>query len=369
MQDIVMIGFGARSFRTLAALRTGDELKNDDIRDHALDPRAFQHLYPVNFLRHDDFPAATANANSHIGYVALANLRKYAVILTKHAIRGRNMRNLGFAILLALLVSLLTACGGGSGGGGSELPQEHESVEEDPSEVEEPEPPVANPPESDEPEPPEANPPEGEEPEPPEANPPESDEPEPPETTPPQAEEPELPEPPSFAVPEVSVTVLEETLATGYSATAEFLPLDPAAYSLAGADQALFIIEPNLGHLSFIDPPFFSPDVDNAYEIDVIATNAGGTATQSVTVNVERRLFIEMVFPPPAANLGGVDDMTVVFVAVDRQGDPVEPGDATVNGSLATPSGAHPQHMSALVPVELGSGTFVVTVTDALGGR
>jgi|GEM_PF-1630304 len=88
-----------------------------------------------------------------------------------------------------------------------------------------------------------------------------------------------------------SLSVIENSTATGYTAMVTDIDSDDASFSLGtGNDEALFNIDPNTGELTFITPPDFeSPGdngADNAYVIEVTANDGMNEAKQAVTITV-----------------------------------------------------------------------------------
>jgi len=99
----------------------------------------------------------------------------------------------------------------------------------------------------------------------------------------------------SFATPSVftsgtSISVAENSTATGYTAVATSVN-GAITYSLSGgADQALFSIDSTTGVLSFISTPDFENPIDvdtnNVYVVEISASDDVETIMQTVTVSV-----------------------------------------------------------------------------------
>ena len=89
-----------------------------------------------------------------------------------------------------------------------------------------------------------------------------------------------------------SATFAENGTGVAYTASATDADNDTLSYALVGgADQSDFALDPNSGELTFNAAPDFealaSVDGDNDYHVDIRASDGnGGTATQSVTINV-----------------------------------------------------------------------------------
>lgn len=104
---------------------------------------------------------------------------------------------------------------------------------------------------------------------------------------------------------------------------------DVQTYSIAGADAALFTIDPGTGVLSFIAAPDFeSPgdaNGDNIYELDIIVTDAAlNSDIQSITVTV-----LSIPDEPPVAD----DDAAVVLEGQTVTVNIID-GDSDVDGTL-----------------------------------
>jgi len=102
-----------------------------------------------------------------------------------------------------------------------------------------------------------------------------------------------------------SVSVDENSAATGYTATADDADGDALTFSISGgADADLFEIDAGTGALSFVEAPDFEApgdaDGDNAYVVEVSVTDGEATASQTVTVTVN-----------------GIDDEAPVLVSGD----------------------------------------------------
>ncbi len=88
-----------------------------------------------------------------------------------------------------------------------------------------------------------------------------------------------------------AVSVVENTIDTGYVATAVDPEGDEITYALGGADAGQLVLDPSSGALVFLDAPDFErpldEDADNAYRVTVSAADpAGNTDTLDVTVTV-----------------------------------------------------------------------------------
>ncbi len=88
-----------------------------------------------------------------------------------------------------------------------------------------------------------------------------------------------------------SISVPENTTATGYTATATDADGDTVTFSLSGgADQAAFSLDASSGVLSFNTAPNFEAptdsDGDNGYTVEISASDGNTTTTRAVTVMV-----------------------------------------------------------------------------------
>ncbi|MCR9130676.1 MAG: cadherin repeat domain-containing protein [Alphaproteobacteria bacterium] len=99
---------------------------------------------------------------------------------------------------------------------------------------------------------------------------------------------------PVFASATASAAIAENTVATGYAASAVNTDTvgGPVTYALgASGDSALFTIDAATGALSFIGAPDFEApgdaDADNVYVVEVVASDGSGlTSSQTVSVTV-----------------------------------------------------------------------------------
>lgn len=88
-----------------------------------------------------------------------------------------------------------------------------------------------------------------------------------------------------------SVSVAENTTATGYVATATDADGNAVDFSLGGgADQSAFQIDSSSGALSFVTVPDYENPADNnrdnVYTVDIVATDGMTPATQNVAITV-----------------------------------------------------------------------------------
>jgi uncharacterized surface protein with fasciclin (FAS1) repeats len=89
-----------------------------------------------------------------------------------------------------------------------------------------------------------------------------------------------------------AVNVGENSVDTGYTATADDADGDDLTFSISGgADADRFEIDAGTGALSFVEAPDFETpgdaDGDNAYEVELSVTDGEATASQTVTVTVD----------------------------------------------------------------------------------
>jgi hypothetical protein len=167
-----------------------------------------------------------------------------------------------------------------------------------------------------------------------------------------------------------SVTVVEGNTSTGYTASATDADGDVLTFSIAGGtDAASFSIDGSAGSLSFGAPPDFAApgdaDADNVYEVSLEVSDGAETDTLdlSVTVVASGGLGVQVAFPTPNANLGGIDTTIVTGRIVDLAGAPVNPADidfVEVGGVVATFAVDDPTRWSAQVPVVPGDNLVAV---------
>jgi hypothetical protein len=170
-------------------------------------------------------------------------------------------------------------------------------------------------------------------------------------------------DPPRFISPG-SIAVPENSIDTGYIASAEDENGDPITFGLSGgADQALFKIDPFSGMLSFNKGRDFEhpadADMNNEYMVQISANDGnGGTAIHDVVVsitNVDRQLVVQVSYPTPNADFGGnVSQTTVTGNIVDLEGGVVGLDDVdwiNVNGFSATQFLDNPGRWSVNIPV------------------
>jgi hypothetical protein len=158
---------------------------------------------------------------------------------------------------------------------------------------------------------------------------------------------------------------------TGYTATATDADGDTLTFSISGGvDQAEFSIDSSSGVLSFVTPSDFNAptdaDANNDYEVQLTVDDGNtGTDTLDLVVTViEGAIYVEVTYPTPNANLGGVvTTITVTGNVVDPTGAPINPADIAsldVNGHLATLDAGDPSRWSAQVNVIPGTASYPV---------
>ena len=118
--------------------------------------------------------------------------------------------------------------------------------------------------------------------------------------------------------PEVSVSLVEGSRAVT-TATASL----PVTWSLGGADAALFTIDAATGAVSFRAAPSYSQPLDtggtphdNVYLLDLIASDANGSDTQTLKVTVQQYVA-PPVTPPAPTTIDGVPVTTGTVVNAD----------------------------------------------------
>ena len=95
---------------------------------------------------------------------------------------------------------------------------------------------------------------------------------------------------PGFASASESIPVAENTSGVVYTAAATDADEDSLSYSLAGVDSARFTLDSSSGELRFIAAPDFENpldgDADNAYELEISASDGADSATLMLSVVV-----------------------------------------------------------------------------------
>ena len=176
----------------------------------------------------------------------------------------------------------------------------------------------------------------------------------------------------------MSINAVSGSVVTGYTATATDADGDVLTFSTSGGvDEAELSIDAVTGVLSFVNVSDFNAPTDadgnNIYEVQLTVDDGNtGTATLDLVVTVvEAGLTVEVSYPTPNANLGGiVVTTTVTGNVVDPVGNPIDPADINfidVNGVRATLDAGDPSRWSVQVPVVEGPNTLVVTFEPTSG--
>lgn len=127
-----------------------------------------------------------------------------------------------------------------------------------------------------------------------------------------------------------SISVSENTIATGYTATASDAEGDTVTFSISGgADQAILSVDGNSGVLSFNTAADFEAptdsDLNNSYEVEITASDGTNSVAQSVTISVTNVNDVPPSFT--SASSISVPESTIVTgytaMAIDAEGDMV----------------------------------------------
>ena len=160
-------------------------------------------------------------------------------------------------------------------------------------------------------------------------------------------------------------TVAENTLITGYFATASDPESDGLSFDFAGsgADEALFTIDGSTGEIRFIATPNFenpgSADSDNVYEVDVEVSDGALTDVETVLITVTDQNESPVLAASSTTNMPeGQEDTGFVASAAD-----VDAGD-TLTYSLALSSATND---NALFVISGGSGALSFDAAPAFG--
>ena len=102
---------------------------------------------------------------------------------------------------------------------------------------------------------------------------------------------------------------------------------DPVTYSLDGADAASFTID-STGALSFVSSPNY--ETQTGYFVDLVASNALGSSTKSLTIAIQNVVDLDPVWGTPSETIyyQGQDNLAVSYV---NDPDPVDI-DGTITG-------------------------------------
>ncbi len=174
-----------------------------------------------------------------------------------------------------------------------------------------------------------------------------------------------------------SQTVADGKTATGYTAKATDADGDMLTFGVAGgADAAAFTIDAASGALSFTAAPDAGApndaDTNNVYEVRLEVSDGETTATLDVAITVVASggLEIEVTFPTPNANLGGISTTIVTGNVVDPSGAAIDPADIDfidVAGVNATLDAGNARRFSAQVPVVPGDNVLAIAFHRADG--
>lgn len=123
-----------------------------------------------------------------------------------------------------------------------------------------------------------------------------------------------------------TISVAENTVATGFTATATDADGNAVTFSIAGgADAALFAIDATTGALSFIAAPDFEAPgdagADNIYDVNVQASDGTFTDTAAVAVTVTNVNDLTPVFTSGATVAVDENLTTTGYTAVATDGD------------------------------------------------
>ena len=126
-------------------------------------------------------------------------------------------------------------------------------------------------------------------------------------------------------------SMLENTVETGFTASADDLDGDSVTFSIVGgADAALFAIDAATGVLVFLTAPDFEApadaDGDNSFELIVEASDGNNTTTQAVTIQVADENDNAPSFTSPTS-ITAAENQTetgLTLAATDADGDAVQ---------------------------------------------
>lgn len=127
----------------------------------------------------------------------------------------------------------------------------------------------------------------------------------------------------------VAASVAENSVATGYTATAADADGDAVTFAIAGgADASRFVINATTGQLSFVAAPNFEApsdaNGDNRFDVTISASDGEATVLQTVTITVTN---VNDVAPQitSAAAFTAAENRTTAFTAtaVDPEGDAI----------------------------------------------
>lgn len=174
-----------------------------------------------------------------------------------------------------------------------------------------------------------------------------------------------------------NLTILENSLVP-YWASAVDPDFDRVTYAIdGGADADLFSIDPVSGRLAFNEAPDFEDprdaNRDNRYQLSLVADDGRGLTSNlgvEIRVSDESKLRIQVGFPTPGANLGGIDDTAVTGRVQDVEDGTVQFADIDyidVNGSFASQPLSDASRWTASAAASFPETSLLASVRSANG--
>ena len=148
---------------------------------------------------------------------------------------------------------------------------------------------------------------------------------------------------PGFASTSQALSVVENTSAVVYTAAATDADGDTLAYSLTGADSALFTLDSTSGELSFATPPDYEnpldQDQDHSYQVEISASDGGYSAALALSITVTNANDNSPGFALDSDAIAveeGISGTIYTAVASDADGDAITYSLAGADSALFT---------------------------------
>ena len=148
---------------------------------------------------------------------------------------------------------------------------------------------------------------------------------------------------PGFASTSQALSVAENTSAVVYTAAATDADGDTLAYSLTGADSALFTLDSTSGELSFANPPDYEnpldQDQDHSYQVEISASDGGYSAALALSITVTNANDNSPGFALDSDAIAveeGISGTIYTAVASDADGDAIAYSLAGADSALFT---------------------------------
>ena len=148
---------------------------------------------------------------------------------------------------------------------------------------------------------------------------------------------------PGFASTSQALSVVENTSAVVYTAAATDADGDTLAYSLTGADSALFTLDSTSGELSFATPPDYEnpldQDQDHSYQVEISASDGGYSAALALSITVTNANDNSPGFALDSDAIAveeGISGTIYTAVASDADGDAIAYSLAGADSALFT---------------------------------